>query len=105
CGPGGGAGVQNPGRSDGDDARPDSADSSTPRAGSTGAPADGATGVPVPETTDDAPRTNGPAGTEPVEAPMPRVDDQGDAESELLESGLPVGLDGFDDDLLFDPLL
>ena len=84
--------MRNPGRSDGDDARPDSVDSSTPQAGSTGAPADGAAGVPVPEPTTDAARTTEPTGTKPVKAP--------DAGSDLPESDLPEGPDDFDDDLL-----
>ena len=42
--------MQNPGRRDGDDARPDPTESGLPQAGSAGAPADdGALGVPAPD--------------------------------------------------------
>ena len=81
--------MRNPGRSDGDDARPDSTDPSTPQAGSAGGPADDdIAGVPAsPDPADAADSTGGDL----------------DAASEFAD--LSDDSADFDDDLLFDPLL
>ena len=79
--------MRDPGRRDGDDARPDPGDSGAPQAGSAGDPADdAAAGVPSPAASEDA------------------FPDAGFPDFPDLDDGLSDVPD-LDDDFLFDPLL